>query len=389
MEEMSKVKNNLFKDISSAKINDVRTSRKWNDDTIALSVGDSDFAVPETILNKILEKMKIGDFSYNKGEHLKVIIRDYLKQQKFFLKETSLNIDYTIGAISALQIAILLHTKKGEYVLTTNPTYPPFIEIIENLQRKPLFISISKNNEINFDVLKSICKKTDVKLLILCNPNNPTAKIYSKEELLKIKDIIYKNNGYIYSDEVWGDLTFNKKAESFAKLDTNSNSRIVTVLNLGKSFNLHSLTFGYVVSYNSKLIAKFKKMKEKNSVSSHISPLNMYAIEACYSKEGLNWIKEYKKYLLNNYEALKNGLSKSLIIVPNILATHMIFLDFNLVKCTHQEIELLLKKANVLLSDGLSFGTLGYKRFRLNLSVTNQKIKEAIRRLNNIKEFND
>ena len=356
------MENNLFNDISSLKTNDVRTSRKWDSETIALSVGDSDFAVPKIILNKILERMKVGDFSYNKGEYLKKVIRNYLKEQKLFSKESTLNIDYTMGAISALQTAILLHTKKGEYVLTTNPTYPPFIEIIQKLERKPLFISIDEDNDIDFDIVKKVCKKTNVKLLILCNPNNPTAKVYSREELLKIKDIIYKNEGYIYSDEVWGDLTFGKKALSYASLDTSQNSRIVTILNLGKSFNLHSLTFGYVVSYNNNLIDRFKKEKEKYCISSHISPLNMYAIEACYSDAGLKWINEYKKLLIDNYMILKKRLSKSLIIVPNISATHMIFLDFKLIKYSHQEIQILLKKANILLSNGLSFGTMGNKK---------------------------
>ena len=386
---MRKIKNNLFRDISSIKTNDVRTLGKWNNDTIALSIGDSDFAVPETILNKIIEQMKIGNFSYNKAEHLKKRIINYLIEQKSFSKVDCLSIDYTVGAISALQTAILLHTKKGEYVLTTNPVYSPFMSIIEKLGRKVLFISLDKENNIDFDILKKICKETDVKLLLLCNPNNPTAKVYSKEELLKIKDIIYENDGYIYSDEVWGDITFERKAVSFAKLDTSENSRIVTVLNLGKSFNLHSLTFGYVVSYNAKLIERLKKEKEKFAVSSHISPLNIYAIEACYSQEGFDWLKEYKKYILNNYDILKEGLSKSLIIVPDMLATHMVFLDFKDVKCSHEEIQALLKKANVLLSNGTSFGTMGYKMFRLNLCVSNQKIKEAIKRFNNITEFNE
>lgn len=378
----------MFKDISKKRITDRRSEMKYNKNTINLSIADSDFATPSFMTNYITQEIKKGDYAYRSGHNeLPQIINKYLKKQNKLPALASSNFFYGTGVIPILQAAINLHTNKNDYVLILNPIYGPFIKIVKLMERQVVFVNI-KQGKIDFTKLAEDIKKYQIKLFLFCNPHNPTGKIFKPAEMQKISQLMQINKGYIYCDEVWADLILNNDFKPFASVDQNTNSHIVTINGLGKGFILQALRFGYAYCFNQKLIADLTLESRKANYPLHLDVTTRAALKGAYSNEGLIWLKKYNALIKQNFEFVKTKLVNSKIIVPEIEATHVLWLDFKKVKQTHQAIAALLKKANLILSDGLTFGPLGNKKFRLNLSTNQTTLALVMAKLKEIKAFN-
>ena len=109
-----------------------------------------------------------------------------------------------------MNIAVKALTKPGDGIIIQRPVYPPFTATIEGNER------VVRNNalkcdaegyyKIDFEDFEAKAKEENTTMFILCNPHNPTGRIFSIEELKMLSDICAKNNVIIVADEIHGDL---------------------------------------------------------------------------------------------------------------------------------------------------------------------------------------
>ena len=161
------------------------------------------------------------------------------------------------GANASLFILMQALLKEGEEVVLFEPYFPPYLEHIEYakgvIKTVPLEMSNDGSGKYKFNVdlfRKAFSKKT--KVLILNNCHNPTGKIFNKEELETISDILDKEypDVYVVSDEVYEFLIFNEDAEPynyFANIRNNFR-KTFSVFSGGKLFCATGWKIGWTIA---------------------------------------------------------------------------------------------------------------------------------------------
>ena len=134
-------------------------------------------------------------------------------------------------------------------MIIQTPIYPPFLQCVRELDRKIIINPLrqtSKKYEIDFENLEH-CLKGKPKILMLCNPHNPTGRVYTKDELEKIASFACRNDLIILSDEIHSDLVLDPVPHiPIASISKEVEARTITFLSASKSFNIAGLCLAFV-----------------------------------------------------------------------------------------------------------------------------------------------
>ena len=177
-------------------------------------------------------------------------------------------INITSGASQAIfnVISTLIHP--NDEVIIFEPAYDLYQPTVELFGGKVVPIKLKHPEySIDFEELKQkISDKT--KLIIINNPNNPTGRILSEEDLKQFEKIISETNAYILADEVYEHITFDeKKHQSFAQLKS-IKDRVFIVGSFGKLFHITGWKIGYILA-EKELMKEFRKCHQFNVFSTH------------------------------------------------------------------------------------------------------------------------
>lgn len=213
------------------------------EDPYDLSLGVPAMNVPQSVkqaaIHEILSDRK--GYSVNAGFlEVRKKVAQKLKA-KNNINASADEIILTSGVTAGLWLALSALLDAGDEVIIFDPYFVPYPGLIEFLGAKAIKLNTYPNWEIPFNELeKSISNKT--KAILFNNPNNPTGKVYEKEDIEKIVEIAKKNNLWIISDEIYNDIVFEKEFISTASLYPNT----ITLMGPSKSASLAGYRVGYL-----------------------------------------------------------------------------------------------------------------------------------------------
>ncbi len=355
-------------------------------DILPLWIADMDFASADFIVDAITERAKHGVYGYA------CRCESFWKAAQFWIENQSgWKVDakwmhFSPGVVAGVVFSILANSKEGEGVLLQPPVYHPFANIINHNNRKivnnPLVKNIDGTYSIDFADFEEKAKLA--KVFILCNPQNPTGKVYTKDELRKLGEICLKHNVVVISDEIHMDFVYEPAIHThFATVDPRFMDITITVTAPSKSFNIAGLCTAYTIIPNAKLRENY--LCEMSKI--HCDNSNVFgtvALQAAYTPQGQEWMKEMNQYLISNIDLTIEFLEKNL---PNIKcrkpeATFLLWLDFtNFGLAQDQLIEFLVKEAKLGLNDGRIYGEGGDGFMRINIGAPKQTIQLALDQL--------
>ena len=107
---------------------------------------------------------------------------------------------FSSGVVPALNVAVQMLTKETDGVLLNTPAYHPFDDAVKKYGRKPVYSRLVCRDgryEMDWEDFEAKAKDPDVTLYFLCNPHNPTGRVWSKEELRRIGEICFANNVFV------------------------------------------------------------------------------------------------------------------------------------------------------------------------------------------------
>ena len=153
-------------------------------------------------------------------------------------------------------------TKEGEGVLIHTPSYNAFLNLIEGNKREVVespLIQTDEGYKLDVEQFEKVASREDVKVLVFCNPHNPTGKVWTKEECEQIKEICERHDVFIVSDEIHMDFVRSENGfYSMANL-MQLDSPILVVTGLGKTFNLASLASSYMITKHRYFTMQFNR----------------------------------------------------------------------------------------------------------------------------------
>ncbi|WP_334198939.1 aminotransferase class I/II-fold pyridoxal phosphate-dependent enzyme [Mycoplasma mycoides] len=285
--------------------------------------------------------------------------------------------------MSALIQAVQALTNVNDNILIQSPVYKPFYNVVQTNNRNVIdnpLVYKDHNYEIDFIDFENKIKKHNVKMFILCSPHNPSGVVWKAQDLLKIIEICNRYNVVIISDEVHGDIVLKDKFYSLLEFETKNNNFIV-VSSPNKMFNLAGLKGSYLISKNTDILDKIKQQYLINGFGLFNSFYQQVLISAYTNKEVLDWVKEFKEYIYNNYLYLKENLLdkyKQLDYI-DLKATYLVWIKFNHI--TVDQFKENLKHQNLIINLASDFYTNETDWFRINIACPRSELIQLVEKL--------
>ena len=369
-------------------------SYKWDgayryfgtNDVIPLWIADMDFKAPPEVVKALEERASHGIYGYTKeeSEHKEPFIK-WAKKRYGYDVEAKWIIN-TPGVVPAICAAIQSLTEKGDSVLIQPPVYPPFFSSIKNNDRNLVVNQLKYEDgkyEIDFEDFERKIKDENVKLFLLCNPQNPVGRVWSTEDLKRLLDICKENDVYVFSDEIHGDIIYSgHEFKSVLTLSKDYYDKLIVATAPSKTFNIAGL-------YYSNIIIPDEKLRDTISfvfTQLNVSAENVFSIEAgkAVYEYGEDWVDSLVEYLEGNADFVVDFISEKL---PKVKAykpesTYLMWLDFSeLFDSQEKLIDFLINDAKLGLNDGTTFSEDYVGFMRLNIASPRSIVKEGLERL--------
>lgn len=357
-----------------------------DEEFVRMWVADMEFAVAPEILATMRERLDREIFGYTgiyDGDYYDVFVqwcRDHYDWE--FPRE---ELYWTPGVIPAMyQICEILTTKHDKAVLNT-PAYAFFLHSSEYAGIDTLFSPLKRDENgyftIDYENFEAQCADPHCKIVFWCNPQNPTGRMWTKEELTRVAEIVQKYNLWIISDEIHCDvIRCGRRHIPMAKVLPNY-PKLITCMAPTKTFNLAGLSFSNIIIRDKTLREEFKKRDKLNGM---VNAMSFTAAKAAYEK-GAPWHEAMKTYLDGNFAFVQNYLKSHLpkAVMPISEATYLAWVDLS--KCLPADLnitEFFANEAGVLLEGGNAMFVGNAEGFvRLNLAMPRSILEVGLKRM--------
>lgn len=361
---------------------------KWNlydEDVLPMWIADTDFRCPEAVIRALHERVDHGIFGY--GTPPKELNQTVIQRLKrlYDWDVTESQIGYIPGIVTGFNSAIRAYCKPGEAVIYQTPAYPPFISAPDSACMKgvqnPLMRLADGSYAIDFDRFEEQLFSENVRAFILCNPQNPTGRVFSREELTRVAEICLKHKVLIISDEIHCDILYDgHKHIPIATLAPEVADNTITFTAPSKTYNIAGLHASVYIIQNPKLMERF--CKYNSGLIGRPGLLALTAAQAAYA-EGDEWLAEQNTYLKENRDYLDEVFRSQLegIHWSKPQATFLGWLDCSDLGLAESPYEFFLREARIGFNDGITFGPQCADFVRLNFGTTRANLQEVIKRM--------
>lgn len=364
-------------------------SYKWDStddkEVLPMWVADMDFPTAPCIINALEKRVEHGIFGYTRvpEEYYDAVISWFSRRHHWKPKREWFI--YTSGVVPALSAVIKALTNVGDKVLTLTPVYNCFFSSIRNngCELDSCALRYEDNTfSIDYEDLERRAADPKTTLMLLCNPHNPSGRVWTREELRRIGDICIKNNVVVVADEIHCELVHPGFTYTpFASVSEEFQKHSVTCVAPSKAFNIAGLQIANIIVENDKWRQRIDKAININEVCD-VNPFGVIATIAAYN-EGEEWLNQLLQYIHGNYLFFKDYYEEHLPQLPvaPLEGTYLAWMDCRSLGIPSEELEeKLMKEAKLWLNAGSMYGKEGEGFMRWNLACPRQLVKEGLER---------
>ena len=362
-------------------------SYKWDssedDNMLPMWVADMDFRTAPEIIEALKKKVEDGIFGYVKVDdsYYNAVIEWFNCNYGWSINKEK--IIYTSGVVPAISAIIKALSTPGDGVVVQTPAYNCFFSSVRNngcrIIENPLKrIETSKGftYQIDWENLQDVFLKEKPRLLILCNPHNPSGRVWDYGELKKLRDMCRMHNVRVISDEIHCELTYPDYSYiPYATVDEDA----VICCSPSKAFNIAGLQIANIIVPTEEVYAKVDRAINDNEVCD-VNPFGVIALKTAYN-EGGEWLMRLKNYLYENYLFLREEINKRMpmLKICDSESTYLAWIDVSALKKPAYEIEELVKRrSKVWINAGEMYGAEGY--IRINYACPRRRLEEGLDR---------
>jgi aspartate aminotransferase len=228
-----------------------------------LNIGQPDIATPEQTLDAVRKSdFKVLEYSHSAGNesYRRKLVQYY---QSVGISVTHEQIIITTGGSEAIQFGFMACMDAGDEVIIPEPFYANYngFAVQAGVKVIPITSSIQSGFALPpiSDFEKAITPAT--RAIVICNPNNPTGYLYSKEEMEVLKQIVLKHNLYLFADEAYREFCYEGTHTSAMHLSGVDN-HVVLMDTISKRYSACGGRIGALVTRNNELIAAALKFAQ-------------------------------------------------------------------------------------------------------------------------------
>ncbi len=362
-------------------------SQKWQKyagrDILPLWVADMDFKSPPAVIEALHRRVDHGIFGYARPVPSTVEAIVTALQQRYGWTIDSAWLVWLPGLVVGLNITAQAFASAGDEVLTLTPVYPPFMSAPKNSARTSVTVPFALRAgrwEIDWEALeRAVTPRT--KLFYLCNPHNPLARVWRREELVKLGEFCVRHDLILCSDEIHCDLILDPTLPHIptGTLGGEIAKRTVTLMAPSKTYNVPGLGTSLAIIPDAALRARF--VRATAGVVAEVTALGFTACEAAY-RDSEPWRQALLAYLRGNRDFLLDFVARELPgvkVEAPIEATYLAWLNVSALQLPDPIAH--FEAHGVGLSDGAFFGATKGTHVRLNFGCPRATLAEALRRM--------
>ena len=363
----------------------------FGSDVMHLGVADMDYRSPKPIIEAMQNIVEKGVFGYTIWpENYEELVSQWMKRR--YEQETKTEwVVFSPRINMALNMAVETFTNEGDGIVLHTPAYTALQNAVEKYNRVMIESPLVFENgryKMDFQQLRRTLdeKKAQgvcAKIMLLCNPHNPTGRVWEIEELQQVVDICKEYDLLLISDEIHED--FVKKGHKFVSclhFQEDLQGRMIVCNLITKTFNVPGVILSNLLIPDQGIR---ERMKETMDRWGFHNP-NIFAagiMEAAYTQCD-EWIEQVNAYLDENYEFLKKYLEKNmpeLEVIPSE-GTYMAWVQTEKLQISPEELEkFFIEDAKVSVYMGSRYGKHTDSFIRINIATSRSYLQEALERI--------
>lgn len=363
----------------------------FGSDVMHLGVADMDYRSPKPIIEAMQNIAEKGVFGYTIWpENYEELVSQWMKRR--YEQETKNEwVVFSPRINMALNMAVETFTNEGDGIVLHTPAYTALQNAVEKYHRvmieSPLVLENGRYKmdfqqlRRNLDEKKAqgICAK----IMLLCNPHNPTGRVWEIEELQQVVDICKEYDLLLISDEIHED--FVKKGHKFVSclhFQEDLQGRMIVCNSITKTFNVPGVILSNLLIPDQGIRERMKETMDRWGLHNP----NIFAagiMEAAYTQCD-EWIEQVNAYLDENYEFLKKYIEKNmpeLEVIPSE-GTYMAWVQTEKLQISPEELEkFFIEDAKVSVYMGSRYGKHTDSFIRINIATSRSYLQEALERI--------
>jgi cystathionine beta-lyase len=360
---------------------------KWTryaEDVLPMWVADMDFASAPPILDALRERVGHGVLGYGmaQGSLVRAILA-HLDRHYGWQVEPEAILPLT-GVVPGFNLALRALCAPGAGALVQTPVYPPMLKAPENWRLRRVEAPLRPDGTVDPAAFRAAAREAGQGgAFLLCNPHNPTGRVFRREELAAMAEACLAEGLAIVSDEIHCDLVFDGARHlPVAMLAPEVAARTVTLMSAGKTWNIAGLAVGWAVVPDPALRARFAAARA--GLADHPNILGLIATEAAL-REGEPWRRAVLGYLRANRDWLHEAVAARLagVRMARPEGTYLAWLDCSgaAPAVAADPAGFFLRAAKVGFNPGPDFGAPGRGHLRLNFGCPRATLEEGLARM--------
>ena len=362
-------------------------SQKWQKyagrDILPMWVADMDFKSSAAIIEALHRRVDQGIFGYARPLKSTVDAVVNAMEQRYGWKIEPSWLVWLPGLVVGLNVIAQAFAQPGDEVLTLTPVYPPFMSAPKNSARvstQTPWLMKDGTWIIDWDGLElAVTPRT--KVFYLCNPHNPLARVWRRDELVRLAEFCLRHSLLLCSDEIHCDLILDPSLPHIpaATISPEIAARTVTLMAPSKTYNVPGLGVSIAIIPDSMRRAQF--VRAAAGIVAETTSLGFTACEAAY-RDSEPWRQALLETLRGNRNYLLDFVAREMPgvkIEAPLEATYLAWLNVSALNLPdpigHFE------KHGVGLSDGAFFGSPKGRHVRINFGCPRATLVEALRRM--------
>ncbi|CAM8037237.1 MalY/PatB family protein [Enterobacter hormaechei] len=354
-------------------------------DLLPFTISDMDFATAPCITDALHQRINHGVFGYSrwKNDEFLAAVAHWFRQ-RFNSQIDTETLVYGPSVIYMVSELIRIWSAPGDGVVVHTPAYDAFYKAIEGNQRTVVSVPMQKTArgwDGNMAALEAALAKPENTVLLLCSPQNPTGKVWTREELATIATLCSRHDVAVISDEIHMDMVWGTHRHT--PWNEVARGKWALLTSGSKSFNIPALTgaWGLIADDDSRN-AYLNALKGRDGLSSP-SVLALTAHIAAY-RQGEPWLDALRTYLEENLRYIADELNAAFPTLnwqpPE--ATYLAWIDLSPLGIDDNTLQnVLIEQQKVAIMPGYTYGDEGKGYVRLNAGCPRSKLEQGVKRL--------
>ncbi len=361
-------------------------NRYGRDDLIALWVADMDFETPGFITDALKKRLDHPIFGYTvpPASYWQSIIDWQRELHGWEIEKKWLS--YIPGIVKGIGMAVNVFTRPGDKVIIQTPVYHLFQMVIDGNDRRTVYNPLRPGGngyEMDFDHLRSLLSEGGCKMLVLCNPQNPSGMVWSPDTLRTLAGLCAEYGVLVVSDEIHSDMALYGNVHTpFATVSEAAAQNSITFGAPSKTFNIAGIVSSFAIVPNDSIRRKFYRWLHANELGD-ATLFATIATEAAF-RYGRAWRDRLLEYLEGNIDYVVDTIEKEIpgITAMKPQASFLVWLDCRNLGLDHPGlVDLFVEQARLALNDGEIFGPGGEGFMRMNVGTPRRNLETAMERL--------